>query len=288
MKTRLLSASTIQLLRFHFSLFLMPVYWFALSQIPKVSTLNAILVFVVLHLLVYPSSNGYNSYMDRDTGSVGGIKNPLQPTKELFYITLIMDTAAVIISCIVSMYFAIGILLYVFASKLYSFRGIRLKQFSIFGQLTVIFFQGAFCFGVIYHGCSASQSLHPPILAMLVASLLIGGFYPLTQIYQHKSDLKDGVITISYRLGVRGTFIYSGLVYILAIIILAIYFFTSSQATAFYIFGFCILPVGLYFLTWARKVWRNSKNADYHYTMQMSSVAALCTNMAFIFIFFVQ
>ncbi|HSN07699.1 MAG TPA: hypothetical protein VLS85_01615, partial [Hanamia sp.] len=67
--------STLQLLRFHFSFFLMPVYWFAVSQVNNINWMNALLVFVILHLLVYPASNGYNSYMDRDTTPVGGLKN---------------------------------------------------------------------------------------------------------------------------------------------------------------------------------------------------------------------
>jgi hypothetical protein len=35
-------------------------------------------VFVILHLLLYPASNGFNSYHDRDTGPVGG-QQLLQP-----------------------------------------------------------------------------------------------------------------------------------------------------------------------------------------------------------------
>ena len=80
--------STIQLLRFPFSFFLMPVYWFALGQAGSINALDALLVFVILHLLVYPASNGYNSYMDRDQGSIGGLKTPLQPSRQLFWFTI--------------------------------------------------------------------------------------------------------------------------------------------------------------------------------------------------------
>src|SRR2546423_4374801 len=98
--------STIQLLRFHFSFFLLPVYLFALSQVSKINWTDAIIIFIVLHLLVYPSSNGYNSYMDRDETSIGGLKNPLQPTRQLFYVTIIMDMIALLISIFVGFYFA--------------------------------------------------------------------------------------------------------------------------------------------------------------------------------------
>ncbi len=73
----MLRRSTIQLLRFHFSFFLMPVYWYALSQVVNPNGFRAIFIFFILHLLIYPSSNGFNSYMDRDEGSVGGIRSPL-------------------------------------------------------------------------------------------------------------------------------------------------------------------------------------------------------------------
>ena len=76
----MLQKSTIQLLRFPFSFFLLPVYLFALSQVPSPHWGHALLIFFILHLLVYPASNGYNSYMDRDESSIGGIKQPLQPT----------------------------------------------------------------------------------------------------------------------------------------------------------------------------------------------------------------
>ena len=76
--------STVQLLRFHFSFFLMPVFFFALSNSPRIITSHAIFIFIILHLIVYPASNGYNSYMDKDEDSIGGIKNPLTPTRQLF------------------------------------------------------------------------------------------------------------------------------------------------------------------------------------------------------------
>ena len=62
-------------------------------------------VFIILHLLVYPASNGYNSYMDRDTGSIGGFKNPFQPTRQLFYVTIAMDIVAIVLSFYITLDF---------------------------------------------------------------------------------------------------------------------------------------------------------------------------------------
>ena len=144
--------STIQLLRFHFSWFLMPVYWFALSFVENINVSRAILVFVILHLLVYPSSNGYNSFMDRDTDSVGGLKSPLQPTNQLFFVSVVMDFIAIALSFFISGLFTSCVLIYIICSRLYSYRGVRLKQYPLPGYFTVIINQGSLTFFMVYHG----------------------------------------------------------------------------------------------------------------------------------------
>ena len=138
--------STIQLLRFPFSIFLMPVFWFAVSQVVYKSWPKIILVFIIFHVLVYPSSNGYNSYMDRDETSIGGLKDPARPTKQLFHVTVVMDLLAVALSLIIGIGFTIGIIAYILASRAYSYRGIRLKKYPLAGYLTVVVFQGAVTF----------------------------------------------------------------------------------------------------------------------------------------------
>ena len=280
--------STLQLLRFHFSLFLMPVYWFALSQVSHINWADALLIFIILHVLVYPSSNGYNSYMDRDTGSIGGLKNPQQPTRQLFYVTVAMDICAIALSFYITWIFAAGILLYILASRAYSYRGIRLKKYAIAGYLTVVFFQGYVTFFLVYHGSESNHPLQIPVIAMISAGFLIGGFYPLTQIYQHEDDLKDGVKTISYKLGYRGTFIFSGIVYFLAMGLLAIYFFLNAAMNFFLILQIVLLPVLVYFFVWFRKVWVSEKEANFKNTMRMNLLASLCTNLGFITILILQ
>ena len=274
--------STLQLLRFHFSFFLMPVYWFALSQVNSINSYDAILIFIILHVLVYPASNGYNSYMDRDTGSIGGLKNPLQPTKQLFYVTVAMDIIAVALSFYITWIFAVGIFLYIMASRAYSYRGIRLKKYAIIGYLTVIISQGCVTFFLVYHGSESNHTTNIPVLAMAGAGLLIGGFYPLTQIYQHEDDLKDGVKTISYKLGYRGTFIFTGIVYALSFCMLGLHFFLNLEWSRFLILQIFMLPILIYFFTWFKKVWKDVKEANFTNTMQMNLLASTCTNLGFI------
>lgn len=280
-------SSTLRLLRFPFSLFLMPVYWFALSQVTERDWPRAILLFVILHLLVYPASNGYNSYMDRDTTPIGGLEHPPQPTHRLFWVTVVMDLTALVLGAILGAYVLAGLAVYILASRAYSYRGIRLKKYPFIGWLTVTVCQGALIFFVVYQGSHYPQAgaagLNAPLEAMVASSLLLGGFYPLTQIYQHEADRKDGVRTISMVLGLRGSFIFAGVLYGLAFLLLFHYLYLSYlELKEFYILATCMLPVIVYFFVWAIRVWRDPSKANFANTMRMNLLASACTNAGFI------
>ena len=280
--------STIQLLRFHFSWFLMPVYWFALSFADTVYIPRAIIVFVILHLLVYPSSNGYNSYMDRDAGSIGGVKNPSQPTRQLFYTTIVIDAAAISLSLLISSLFAACVFIYILFSRLYSYRGVRLKQYPVLGYFTVVMSQGALTFFMVYHGSELYLSSHMSWLGLLAAAFLIGGFYPITQIYQHESDKKDNVITISMIMGKKGTFIFCAVMYTVALLILWLYYSARELYMLFGVLLVFFLPVVVYFIQWFLKVLKDENKADFKHTMQMNWLASTCTSLAFITIILLE
>src|SRR5215813_6424011 len=109
----MLSASTIKLLRIPFSFFLSPIYFFALAQVPHIDWPKAVLVFIILHFMIYPASNGYNSYMDRDTESIGGLEKPPPPSRELYVTTIVLDIAGVILSLVIGWVFTLLILSYI-------------------------------------------------------------------------------------------------------------------------------------------------------------------------------
>ncbi|XZF16321.1 UbiA family prenyltransferase [Chitinophagaceae bacterium MMS25-I14] len=277
----MLQKSTVQLLRFPFSWLLLPVYLFALSMTEGIRLYPALLGFLLIHLLLYPASNGYNSYMDRDEGSIGGVKNPMAPTRQLYVVSLLMDVAGVLLSLLISMHFTVCYLIYIIFSRLYSYRGIRLKKYPVIGYLTVILNQGALIFYMVFYNVNSSGTT-VPWAGLVVSTLLIGAFYPITQVYQHEQDRKDGVVTISYRLGVRGTFVYCGALYVIAFALLAWYFQQVNQLNSFFILQVWFLPVIFWFLKWAWQCFHDKAAANFRNTMRMNWLAATCTNMAFI------
>ena len=277
----MLSSSTIKLLRIPFSFFLSPIYLFALAQVPDIDWWRAILVFIILHLLIYPASNGYNSYMDRDTESIGGLEKPPPPSRQLFILTIVLDIAGILLGLLISPLFAAVMILYIGASKAYSYRGIRLKKFPVIGYLVVIVFQGALTFWLVYYGSNAENGIWVPWQGMVICALLVGGFYPLTQIYQHRQDLDDGVMTISYKLGYTGTFIFCAIVYIAAWVFMAQFFINYGERNKLLLVTAFFVPIVIYFTRWFLQVRKNKEAANFRNTMEMNWLAASCTNISF-------
>jgi 1,4-dihydroxy-2-naphthoate octaprenyltransferase len=277
----MLSAATIRLLRIPFSFFLSPLYFFSLSEVPEINWLNALLILVILHFLVYPASNGYNSYMDRDTESIGGIEKPPPPSKQLYFTTIVLDIVALLLGLLISPVFSLLLVVYISASKAYSYRGTRLKRFPVTGYLTVIVFQGAFTCLLVFYGSNIQQLADVPWEGMLICALLIGGFYPLTQVYQHRQDVEDGVTTISYQLGYNGTFIFCAFVCLAAWVVMAIHFLSTHAWDKLLIITVFFIPIIYYFFRWFALVRKDTAAANFRNTMTMNWLAATCTNTAF-------
>jgi 1,4-dihydroxy-2-naphthoate octaprenyltransferase len=266
----------------------MPVFWFSLSFVEEMDVLRAIATFIILHFLVYPASNGYNSYMDRDETSIGGIEKPLQPTRQLYYMTVAMDAVAVCLSFAINFWFGVSVGCYILCSRLYSYRGIRLKKYPLIGYLIVILNQGTLTFFMVYTAVQSDFSLNAPWEGLTAAAFLIGGFYPITQIYQHESDRRDGVTTISMLLGKRGTFVFCASMYAAALGILYYYYYQQNRTQSFLVLQIFFLPVLVYFFRWFLKVVRDERLADFKHTMQINWLASTCTSLAFITLILIQ
>jgi 1,4-dihydroxy-2-naphthoate octaprenyltransferase len=275
---------TLTLLRIPFSYFLMPVFLFSLSQINEIDWVNVIIIFFVLHIFIYPSSNGYNSYMDQDETSIGGLEHPPKPTKKLFYTSLLFDFIGLSLALFIGFRFFICVVIYILASRAYSYKGIRLKKFPIIGFLTVVFFQGAFTFWMVYSSITknATELTNTLILALTGCSFLIAGVYPLTQVYQHEADKLSGDVTISYKLGINGTFMFTASMFLIANGIFYCYFNSIQKTAHFIVFQFFLFPVVIYFLMWFMKVFKDPNQASFKNTMRMNFIAATCMNLCFI------
>jgi UbiA prenyltransferase family len=279
--------SILQHLRFHFSFFLLPVYLFAISQSANPDYTKAIWAFIILHLLVYPASNAYNSYFDKDEGPIGGIEKPLPVNIQLYYVSIIIDIVAVILSILFCSWpFALGILVYGLISKAYSHPIIRLKKYPILSWMVVGLFQGAFIYLLVFQLISKNTLLflnHSAILPALLTSFNLWAFYPITQVYQHDEDAKRGDITLSLKLGIKGTFVFTGSLFLLSTIGFFWYFskpdvlFTHN----FILYLLCMAPSLIFFNYWVFNVWKDESTANFKNTMMMNLLGSLCLNIFF-------
>ncbi|MFN8255999.1 MAG: UbiA family prenyltransferase [Bacteroidales bacterium] len=277
--------STVKHLRIPFSFFLMPVFLFALSQADTVNWQTTTVAFFILHFLIFPASNGYNSYQDRDETSIGGLKNPPKVTENLFNATLLMDIIGVLAAWYISIYFSLFVLIFILMSRAYSYRNIRLKKYPVIGFLTVFIFQGAFVFMMALFAItnfSVEVFILNNIICMCIASLFMGSIYPLTQIYQHQADKNDGVISISYKLGYIGTFVFSAVLFSVATALMFYLFGLKHQQMVFVLFIFIILPVVVKLSIWFNKVRRDTKHANFENTMAMNLLTSSCMNLYFL------
>ena len=286
----MLSRATLLHLRIPFSLFLLPIFTFAVAVSPPGYELSRLaLVFVILHLFIYPASNAYNSYMDRDTGPIGALEQPPPVTRELYWASLVLDTVGVLLGLLLDVTFALMLVGYTLISRAYSWRGLRLKRYPWLSWAVVALFQGGYTVLTVEQGL-AGWTWHDLFggywpgygWALLAATLLVGGSYPLTQVYQHGEDGARGDRTLSLVLGVRRTFLFSQAVLGAGGAVLLGYLYSYRGLGAAATVAVALLPVLGHFAWWMAQVWRDPAEASYRHTMRQNVIAGVCLTVAFV------
>lgn len=270
-------------LRLPFSLFLLPVFWFALSQSVTPNLGNSLLVAFILHFLLYPASNAYNSYFDKDEESIGILENPPPVDQRLHYVAWGLDILALVLGTFVGWPFVLYLFLYGLISKAYSHDQIRLKKYPVWSWLIVSSFQGGFTYLMTLQAINnipldqlfTAQTL----LAGLICTLNVMAMYPVTQIYQHAEDARRGDLTLSRLLGIQGTFLCALLVFISSLLGFYIYFEGRSP---FYLLLAFILPAIIFFGLWFLRVRTDATRADFRSAMRMTILSCLGLNGFFL------
>ena len=273
-----MTKSTLMHLRIPFSYFLMPVFLLGASFAGNIDWMRFWAAFIIVHLFLYPAANAFNSYYDRDIGSISCLKRPPPVDEELLTISLILDCVAVLAGLFLSWQFAVALLVYGICSKLYSHEKIRLKRRPILSWVGISIIQGGYVFLMAYfvvqNGSHFDALNEYVILAAGLVTLLMLGYYPITQVFQHADDAARGDKTISMMLGVRGTFLLAA----------AILFFSAGGFCWFflvffkslYVLLFLLMQVlaALYFLVWSVRALKNANIADYGHVMMFNIVSA--------------
>ena len=273
-------------LRIPFSIFLLPVFLFALSISNITYWGNVPLVFFIMHFLVYPASNAYNSYFDKDEGSIGILRNPPKVEKELYRAALVFDAIALILAAFLGWPFFLLVLLYGAASKAYSHPSVRLKRYPLTSWFIAGFFQGFVSFMACLIGIQGSgfevfmDSRY--LIPAALSSMLLWGSYPMTQVYQHEEDAKRGDITLSLRLGITGTFHFTMVFFSISAAGFFLYFDRYHSGLTPYLFISALIPVLGYFSWWYLKTRQDLENANFTNTMRLNWISSLMLSAFFV------
>lgn len=285
------SRSSLLHLRITFSYFLLPIFLFSASLSPNFIGDRLFWVFFILHFLLYPASNAYNSYFDKDEGSIGGLENPPPVEKGLYYLALLLDLIAIALGWImINATFSTMLLIYGLVSKAYSHPSVRLKKYPVTGWIITGLFQGLFTVMMCYVGIndfSFEQAINLKVItAGSLAALMLWANYPMTQVYQHEEDARRGDRTFSLMLGVKGTFYFTGLVFVFVTAGFFLYFNSYYNPKYAWLFVIALSPVIVYFSYWFLKVLKNESVANYRHTMWLNLISATCLNIFFLYLFF--
>jgi 1,4-dihydroxy-2-naphthoate octaprenyltransferase len=162
---------------------------------------------------------------------------------------------------------------------MYSHPTFRLKRYPVVSFLIVFIFQGAFVYWSTYASISGFDSLagwnFNFTLAGLLCSCLIGATYPLTQVYQHEEDSKRGDNTLSIVLGIRGSFYFSAVLFLLSAILLYLYWDRLDMINYFWLFLVLASPVFILFSNWFLAVYRDPSNANFKNMSRMTLLSSI-------------
>jgi 4-hydroxybenzoate polyprenyltransferase len=269
------------LLRVPFSVFLMPIFLFAVSQSGTWSWPMLLQGFIIVHLFLYPAANAYNSYFDRDEGAIGGLASPPPVNKWVLPLSRLCDFIAITWGFLLSISFGLFLVGYALFSRAYSHQRIRLKKYPLAGFFSVIAMQGAFTFLAVWVGLGSHSVDGRALLGAFICSLFLAASYPLTQVYQHDEDRKHGDQTFSMLLGIQGTFLFAALCFSLAMGALALLFVLQGEPRLTVLALASFSPAGVYFVRWFARVRRDRRNANFGSTMAMNRYASLCLSTFF-------
>jgi len=243
----------------------------------------ALVVFAVIHVLLYPASNGFNSYYDRDEGSIGGLEIPPVVTRQLLPVALFLDLCALVAGWLLTPLFAVCMVAYGVGSKAYSHSRIRLKRFPVASWIAVSVVQGGITIVMTHLALSRGDlaaAMAPKILFLAaLTTLFLMASYPLTQVYQHEEDRKHGDTTMSMLLGVRGTLVFSASFFAPVTFGFAAYFSILAGPATGALFLATQAPAGLLFLRWFARVRKAETAADFHSTMRTNFYSATGLNL---------
>ncbi len=262
---------------FLFSFIYLPLFLFVISQTHDLNWLHTGLFFVILQVLIHPANQlqtaNANMIFSDNKSDIS------KQGKKLISTSMSMNSVAVVLSMlIISLEVGVGVLVYLLLSKLHNNNPIRLRKYAIISILLTMSMQGVLLF-VLTQYATGKLMLITNVFAIQACAFFVGFVYPLTQIHTHTDDLKRGDLTISIRLGLKGTFALSLVMFLIAISFMGLHFYNTRNVFHFYLFLFFLSPVAAYFFWWRKNTRLEPLVANYRFTQLFVMINTICMSL---------
>ena len=259
------------------SLVYLPVFLFAVSQTHDINWIHTAFFFVVMFVLVQPSIQMQITYANMQLSKCDIAET--QHAKKLFKTSTAMDGLAVVLSAIIlSLEVGAGVLTYLLLSKLHNSNPIRLKKYAIISWLLTMTLQGVLLFALTQYA-TAKIMLITNVFALQACAFFIGFVYPLTQMYTQTEDANRGDLTMSLRLGIKGTFTLGLVLFFVAVSFMGIHFYNTKHLFHFYLFLLFLSPVAAYFFWWRKNTKLQPLVANYTFTRLFVIINTVCMSL---------
>ena len=262
---------------FLLSFIYLPLFLFAISQTHDLNWLHTGFFFVILQVLMHPSNQ--LQIANANMGLSDNKTDITHQAKKLITTSISMNSIAVVLSMlIISLKVGVGVLGYLLLSKLHNNNPIRLRKYAIISLLLTMTMQGVLLFALTQYA-TGKLMLITNVFAIQACAFFVGFVYPLTQMHTHTDDLKRGDLTISIRLGLKGTFALSLVMLLLAISFMGLHLYNTRNVFHFYLFLFFLSPVAAYFFWWRKYTRLEPMFANYRFTRLFVIITTICMSL---------
>ena len=100
-----------------------------------------------------------------------------------------------------------------------------------------------------------------------------------------EEDAKRGDKTLSIKLGIKGTFLFTAVFFVMASVLYFFYFDTYHQTKYGWTFIIAMIPLVLFFIGWFLAVLKIEDKANYKNTMWLNFISATCLGGFFLYFF---
>lgn len=197
-------------LRWHYQLGILSGGYLLAGLFLESINIGAYLIqFINVHLLLFGGATAYNSYMDKDEGPVGGLKNPPPMNEWMHPASLAIQFIGLVIASNQGDLFFGLYLLSMLMFWLYSSPRARWKGKPVLSIIAIAISTGTNSFLMGYlAGSQATIPGYPVVVAAVGVALMLVSLYPISQWFQLEVDTDRGDLTFALKYGKKGIIIF--------------------------------------------------------------------------------